>query len=126
MTLSPGSFSGDKIIQGGDVMEKRCYESVVVFVPELTEQEVEERVNWVRELIAKNEGEVLRVDVWGKRKLAYEIEKKKEGIYVLFRFWGTPNTVEGIEKAYRLNHDIIRYLSVKLKDKECQKEESQE
>ena len=107
-------------------MEKRCYESVVVFVPELTDEELEAQVNWVKELVEKNQGEILKVDVWGKRKLAYEIEKKKEGIYVLFLFWGSPDTVEGIEKQYRLNHNVIRYLTVKRKDKECEKETKEE
>ncbi|BAT72452.1 small subunit ribosomal protein S6 [Thermosulfidibacter takaii ABI70S6] len=107
-------------------MEKRCYESVVVFTPDLTEQEQEEQIKWVKELIAKNDGQLLKVDVWGKRKLAYEIEKKKEGYYVLFLFWGTPYTVEGMEKAYRINHNILRYLTVKRKDKECEKEEPKE
>ena len=104
-------------------MEKRCYETVVVFTPELSDQDLESQINWVKDLIEKNEGQVLKVDVWGKRKLAYEIEKKKEGYYVLFLFWGSPNTVENIERQYRINHNVIRYLSVKRKDKECQKEE---
>ncbi len=107
-------------------MDRRCYESVVVFVPELTDQELEEQTNWVKELIAKNGGEVLKVDNWGKRKLAYEIERKKEGYYVLFLFWGGPNTVEGMERAYRLNHNIIRYLTVKRDDAECGAEETKE
>ncbi len=107
-------------------MERRCYESVVVFVPELTEQELEEQINWVKELIAKNDGEVLKVDNWGKRKLAYEIEKRKEGYYVLFLFWGLPHTVEGIERAYRINHNIIRYLTVKRDEEECGRETKEE
>ncbi len=107
-------------------MEKRCYESVVVFVPELTDQELEEQIEWVKGLIEKNEGQVLKIDRWGKRKLAYEIEKKKEAYYVLFLFWGSPSTVENVEAQYRLNHNIIRYLSVKRKDRECEQEQPKE
>ncbi len=118
-------FPGDKKPRGCD-MERRCYETVVVFTPDLTEQEFEEQINWVRDLIEKNEGQVLKVEKWGKRKLAYEIEKKKEGYYVLFLFWGSPSTVENIERQYRINHNVIRYLSVKRKDKECQQHETEQ
>ena len=106
-------------------MELRCYESVVVFTPELEDAQLQEQIEWVKGIIEKNGGTLLKVDNWGKRKLAYEIEKKKEGFYVLFLFWAPPDLVEELERNYRLNHNVIRYLSVKRKDKECHKLETE-
>ncbi len=104
-------------------MELRCYETVVVFVPELEEKELEEQVQWVRSLIEKNGGQIVKEENWGKRKLAYEIEKRKEGYYYLFLFKGPADLVEELERNYRINHNVIRYLTVRRKDKECSKEE---
>ncbi|NPA15743.1 MAG: 30S ribosomal protein S6 [Deferribacteres bacterium] len=101
-------------------MDLRCYESVVVFVPELDEKELEEQIQWVKSIIEKNGGEIVKVDNWGKRKLAYEIEKRKEGYYVLFLFRSSGDLVEELERNYRINNNVIRYLTVKRKESECE------
>jgi len=93
---------------------------VVVFVPELDEKELEEQIQWVKSIIEKNGGEIVKVDNWGKRKLAYEIEKRKEGYYVLFLFRSSGDLVEELERNYRINNNVIRYLTVKRKESECE------
>lgn len=102
-------------------MELRCYESVVIFAPELEEAQLEEQVSWVKGLLEKGEAQLVDVENWGRKRLAYEIEKKREGFYVLFRFRAHGTLVEELEKSYRLNGNVIRYLTVKRKDKECEK-----
>ncbi len=102
-------------------MELRCYESVVIFVPELEDAQLEEQVEWVKGLLKRGGAQLVYVESWGKKRLAYEIEKKREGYYVLFRFRSPGSLVEDLEKNYRLNGKVLRYLTVKRKDAECEK-----
>ncbi len=62
------------------------YEKVVLLLPTLSEEEVKESINKISSLITDNGGEVLKVDNWGKRKLAYKLNKQNMGYYVLFLF----------------------------------------
>lgn len=101
-------------------LDLRCYESMVIFDPDLSETDLEGQINWVKGIIERNGAELLKVDIWGKRKLAYEINKKKEGIYVLFYFRSSPDLVDELERNYRINSNVMRYLTVKIKDKKCQ------
>ncbi len=107
-------------------MELRCYESVVVFVPELEDSQLEEQIDWVKGLLEKGEAQIVDVENWGKKRLAYEVEKRREGYYVVFRFRASGTVVEDLEKSYRLNGKVLRYLTVKRKDRECEKEERPE
>lgn len=102
-------------------MELRCYESVVVFVPELEAPQLEEQINWVKGLLEGGGAQLLEIENWGRKRLAYEIEKRKEGNYVLFRFKAPGALVGDLERNCRLNGNVIRYLTVRLKDKECEK-----
>jgi small subunit ribosomal protein S6 len=102
-------------------MELRCYESVLVFVPELEEPQLEERIHWVKGLLEGGGAHLVEIENWGRKRLAYEIEKRKEGSYVLFRFKAPGALVEDLERNCRLSGNVIRYLTVKLKDKECEK-----
>lgn len=107
-------------------MELRCYESVVVFIPELEDAQLEEQIDWVKGLLKKGEAQLVDVENWGRKRLAYEIEKKREGYYVLFRFRAPGTVVEELEKSYRLNGNVLRYLTVKRKDRECEKAQKPE
>jgi small subunit ribosomal protein S6 len=61
-------------------------------------------------------GKVLKVDNWGKRKLAYEVQKQLKGIYLYWRYLGTSGTVEEIERNLRMLDSVIRYYTVKIDD----------
>ena len=107
-------------------MELRCSESVGVFVPELEDDQLEEQVEWVKGLLEKGGAQLTEVENWGKKRLAYEIEKRREGYYFLFRFRSQGSLVEDLEKSYRLNGKVLRYLTVKRRDAECEKREQPE
>lgn len=62
------------------------YENIVIFDPSLNEEALEQGISSVTDLISHNGGEILKVDRWGMRRLAYELNKRKQGIYVLFLF----------------------------------------
>lgn len=95
------------------------YENVVIFDSVLTDEEVENAVSKIKELIASNSGEVLKVDIWGRRKLAYEIKKHKKGLYVLFLYKTPPETIKKLEDFFRVFDAVIKYLIIKLNLKQA-------
>ena len=68
----------------------------------------------VRGVIEAGGGTLLKVDNWGKRKLAYEVKKQLKGIYLFFSYLGTAGLVEEVERNLRLTDSVIRYYSVKI------------
>ncbi|MBK8230037.1 MAG: 30S ribosomal protein S6 [Candidatus Eisenbacteria bacterium] len=90
----------------------REYESVTVLRPTMTEEEVEAEITATTALIAANGGEMIDIERWGRRRLAYEIEKLHEGIYTLYHFNGTPQTVHELDRRYRLSERMLRHLTV--------------
>jgi small subunit ribosomal protein S6 len=90
----------------------REYETVFVLHPGLEDARVEEEIEGVRSTIMATSGEILDVERWGRRKLAYTIGKVNEGIYTLIRFRSGPNVVTDLERRYRLREDVMRHLTV--------------
>ncbi len=90
----------------------REYETVFVLHPNLEEARVEEEIEGVRQTIGAASGEVLDVERWGRRKLAYTIGKVNEGIYTLVRFRSEPGVVADLERRYRLREEVLRHLTV--------------
>lgn len=90
----------------------REYETVFILHPNLDEARVEEEIEGVRQVILNASGEVVQVDRWGRRKLAYEIRKMNEGIYTLLRFRAEAGVLNDLERRYRLREDVLRHLTV--------------
>lgn len=93
------------------------YELAVVLFPTLGEEEKVATLEKVKELITRFNGEITNVDDWGKRKLAYEINKQKEGFYYFIQFTADASTPEEIESRIRIMEPVLRYLIVSLDDK---------
>ncbi len=89
------------------------YELAVVVKPNLDEEALKAEFDSVRELIERFGGTVEKVDDWGKRRLAYEIQKVNEGFYSFFTFSSENNTPNEIEKRMRIKENILRYLIVR-------------
>ncbi len=87
---------------------------VLVFKPELGDQDVPAAVERVTGMISTNGGEVSKVDIWGRRRLAYPIKRFTEGDYVLTQFMLEPERVRELESGLKLNEDVIRHLVVRL------------
>jgi small subunit ribosomal protein S6 len=96
---------------------KNLYETVVVLHPELSDEEAETTVQDIVGLLENHDAEMLRVDRGGKRRLAYPVQKQRYGYYALIHFRSTPDALPPLERAYRLNERVIRYLTVRF-DKE--------
>ena len=102
------------VTEGGDeVQEKlRDYEIMLVLDPSLEEDALETEVGKRREIIEAHGGKVENVDVWGRRKLAYEIRKQREGVYVLIEFQGQPGIAKELEQDLRVSETVLRHLTV--------------
>lgn len=85
------------------------YESMIVFSPELTETELTGENEQIQKLIESLGGEFLKTDSWGKRTLAYEIKKKREGVYLINYFRLDAEKISQLENHYKLNERILRY-----------------
>jgi len=103
----------------------RTYEALFICRPELGDEDIQTVVNKTETLIKDNGGTIVRSEVWGKRRLAYEVKKLTEGIYVLVRFEADPSFVEKLENYFRLEDNVIRYLVVHFDEKTLRLEAEQ-
>ncbi|HEX7511085.1 MAG TPA: 30S ribosomal protein S6 [Chitinivibrionales bacterium] len=92
---------------------KQIYETVVIFDGTLSEETIRKENGKLEEFL-KSHGEFEKVDVWGKRSLAYSIKKKKSGIYHLYTYSALSeiNVAGKIEKLFQLNETVLRHLTV--------------
>ncbi|PWN06825.1 30S ribosomal protein S6 [Rhodohalobacter mucosus] len=94
-------------------MKKDFYEMTYILNPVLDEEKFSEMVNYVNKLIEDNGGELVEVDEWGVKKLAYDIDKKSTGYYVNLYFNAPAETIAPVERNMRIHDDIMRYLTLK-------------
>ncbi len=88
------------------------YETTFILEPGLDETKVNEEVERVSQWIKDLGGDVVEVQRWGKRRLAYEIERRRDGIYTLIVHEGTSGLVREVERRLRLNEQVMRVLTV--------------
>lgn len=93
------------------------YELSVVLIPTLSEEEKVATLEKVKELITRFGGEITNVDDWGKRKLAYEIDKQREGFYYFIQLNAETSTPAEVESRLRIMEPVLRYLIVRLDEK---------
>jgi len=91
------------------------YETIFIVDTAKTEEEINAIVEKFKSLI-ESLATIESVDVWGKRRLAYEINDKNEGFYVLVNFASNPEVPKEIERVYRITDGILRYITVKKDD----------
>ncbi len=87
------------------------YEVMFIIDPILDDETIEKTVAIAQEIIAAD-GEVDKVDVWGMRKLAYPIQKKNEGYYVVIDFKANPTLPKELDRRMRISDNIIRHLII--------------
>ena len=92
------------------------YESIFILRSTLNDEDVQKTVNKI-EGVVKQGGELIATENWGKKRLAYEVMKEKKGIYVLLRFRAKGDIVAEIERNYRIDDNVIKFLTVKLDKK---------
>jgi small subunit ribosomal protein S6 len=93
---------------------QREYETIFIMRADAATENIQEVNTRVRKIIEERGGKVLRVDNWGKRKLAYEIAKQLKGIYLYWQYLGVADLVAEIERNLRMLDLVIRYQSVRV------------
>ena len=88
------------------------YETIIIINPNLDEAECAAVTEKFTEMISK-EGKVDSTEVWGKRKLAYPIQKNSEGYYVLINFSSNPEFIDELNRVYNITDEIIKHIIVK-------------
>ena len=92
----------------------RRYETIVILDADLSEEGRSPVLDRLKELIPQYEGFLINVDEWGVKKLAYEIKKKPRGFYVLLDFCGNGALVHEIERSFRIDDRVLKYMTVLL------------
>lgn len=92
----------------------REYETIYILRPNTPNDGVSEVNNRIKGIIETMGGKVLKVDNWGKRRLAYEVAKERKGIYLYWQYLAVPGVVEEAERNLRMLDSVIRYLTVKV------------
>ena len=92
----------------------RVYENLFIVKPDATEEEIDSLVEQMSKNITGAGGTVDKVEKWGKRKLAYKVEKQREGFYVLLTFTAEPSVVREFERRMLVQDSVIKFLTVRI------------
>lgn len=95
-------------------MKLSIYESAILINAALEDNQIENVINRVKEFITTNGGQIRDFENWGRKRLAYPVEKSKIGYYAIFRFEAPGSIVSKLERFYNLDEHILRYLTIKL------------
>src|SRR3954447_3670052 len=95
----------------------RIYEELFILRPDITDEEIAPVIEQLRGVVTQAGGTVDKEERWGVRKLAYKIEKRSEGYYVLLQFTAPTTTVKEIERRLRVNDAVLKFLSVRIDEK---------
>jgi small subunit ribosomal protein S6 len=90
------------------------YESIFIVNANLADEETANVIKKMQDVVAKQGGEMLKFEDWGKKKLAYEIKKQKRGHYAFFQFKAAPAAVAELERTYKMTDAVIKFITVKL------------
>ena len=92
----------------------RIYEELFIITPGAPEEEIDQVIEQMTGVITTAGGTVDKVDKWGKRRLAYRVDKHREGSYVLIQFTSPPETVKELERRLRVTDSVIKFLTVRI------------
>jgi small subunit ribosomal protein S6 len=92
----------------------RRYESVIILDPELADEDIKNFTERYSTLVKTHGGEIIKIEDWGFKKLAYLVKKKDRGRYILFDFVGLPALISEMERQLKITDEVIKFLSVKL------------
>ena len=94
----------------------RRYETIFIVRPDIAEDEIDAVINKTSSIIEGDGGIIIRIDKWGLKKLAYLIKKESQGYYVYLDYAGIPASVSEIERIFRIDDKVLKYLTIKLAD----------
>lgn len=94
----------------------RRYELIFILRPGLGEEEIATVIENTKQIILTENGTIIDLNKWGMKKLAYTIKKETQGFYVYCEFAGTPAAVAEIERKFRIDDGVLKYLTIKTAD----------
>lgn len=97
---------------------QKFYETIVIVRPTLNDQEIAELIENYRGILVREGAEILHLADLGKKKLAYGIRHFQNGHYALYRYRAPAAAVRELERSLKINEDLLRFLTVKLEEKE--------
>ena len=104
----------------------RRYETIFIIPADLTEDEINVLIERYQSIITKNKGMVIKVEKWGKRKMAYEIKKQIRGFYVLMDLVSVSAVITELERNFKIDEKILKFMTIKKEEgvdlKEIEKE----
>ena len=99
----------------------RAYELMVILNPEVEDRAVEPSLSTFLEIVTNAGGTIDNLDIWGRRRLAYEIQKKSEGIYAVVNFTASPETAAELDRVLNLNESVMRTKIIRPEDQKVNK-----
>lgn len=96
------------------------YENIIILNASLSAEEIEASTGKIKDLIASSGGEILKIETWGSKKLAYEIKKQKKGFYLLLFFKSPSSTIKKLEDYYKVFDPVIKYMILRLTRKQTE------
>lgn len=94
----------------------RRYEMIFILRPGLGEEEITKVIDYSQQIILDEKGTIIDLNKWGMKKLAYPIKKEIQGYYVYCEYAGTPAAVAEIERKFRIDDAVLKYLTIKTAD----------
>ena len=91
------------------------YESVIIVNPNVDEEGIKALEKKFTDII-NNDGKLEKIDNLGKRKLAYEVKKNNEGIYLVLTFEANADLIEELQRNYRITHEVIKFIVIKIEE----------
>lgn len=91
----------------------RRYETIYILRPSLNEEEINTVIENASAIIKEGNGQVIDLDRWGMKKLAYPIKKELQGFYVFCDYSSTPEAVAEMERKFRIDDSVLRYMTIK-------------
>ena len=99
-----------------------CYEHTLIAKHDLQEKQANILINKYEDIINKNSGKVLKIEQWGLKNLSHMVKNNKKGFYFHIKFEGVGKTIEELEKAENIDQMLIRFLTVRVKKHDLNKE----
>ena len=101
---------------------RRDYELGFIFNPEVSEEQSSSILERIQQIVTNHDGQVVRVNQWGRRRLAYPIEHKRDGFYVFIDMILTPETVSELDRTLKVTEEVLRHIIIRRDPKAAQKE----
>ena len=92
----------------------QVYESIFIVRPTLSDEDTNKIIDKMKGVLERSGGSLLKLENWGKKKLAYEVKRERKGTFVYLNFQSSGSVVAELERSYRLEDSVLKFLTVRL------------